>query len=186
MHKEDVPLRLSNTKKYVLIFCMAGFLAGIIYSNAAVSSLLSEAGIFNDYFLDQYVQSDILTTDYLWYVSRIRLGWLGVLALLGCTKARKAAAGGFLAWTGFSCGMMMTAAVLKLGLKGLLLCIAALMPHVFFYCAGYLILLLHELRYPESRWYVSKTVSVCLLIFSGILLECYVNPVIMQWVIGMI
>lgn len=173
-------------KKYVLLFCMAGFLAGIIYSNLAVSNLLAEAGIFNDYFLSQYSQSDVLVTDYLWYISKIRLGWLLALVVLGCTKAKKAAAGVFLAWTGFCCGMIMTAAVLKMGLKGLLLCLAALMPHIFFYGAGYLILLITYLRYPESRWNASKTVSVFLLVLSGILLECYVNPVIMQWFIGMI
>lgn len=173
-------------KKYVLVFCMTGFFAGIVYSNLAVSSFLSEAGIFNDYFLSQYSQADILVTDYFWYISKIRLGWLLVLVVLGCTKAKKAAAGLFLAWTGFSCGMVMTAAVLKMGLKGLLLCLAALIPHIFFYGAGYLILLLTYLCYPESRWNVSKIASVFLLVLSGILLECYVNPAIMQWFIGMI
>lgn len=173
-------------KKYVLLLCMAGFLAGIVYANLAVSSLLSEAGIFNDYFLTQYSQADVLITDYLWYITKIRMGWLLMLAVLGCTKAKKAAAGLFLIWTGFSCGMVMTTAVVKMGLKGLLLCLAALMPHIFFYGAGYLILVFTCLRYPESRWNASKTISVILLVLTGILLECYVNPAVMQWVIGMI
>ena len=43
-----------------------------------------------------------------------------------------------------------------------------------------MILLWYFFSYPESRWNLSKTVSFLLFIAVGILLECYVNPVIMQ------
>ena len=74
----------------------------------------------------------------------------------------------------------MTAAVLKMGEKGLVLCLIALTPHLFFYAAGYLILLWYLFRYPEVRWNLSKTVCMAFLILTGFLLECYVNPVLMQ------
>lgn len=50
----------------------------------------------------------------------------------------------------------------------------------FFYAAGYLILLWYLFRYPEVRWNLSKTVCMAFLILTGFLLECYVNPVLMQ------
>ena len=105
---------------------------------------------------------------------------LFLLAALGSTKLRKASAAVFLAWTGFSLGLIMTAAVLKMGGKGLVLCLIALTPHLFFYAAGYLILLWYLFRYPEVRWNLSKTVCMAFLILTGFLLECYVNPVLMQ------
>ena len=76
--------------------------------------------------------------------------------------------------------MIMTSSVLKMGVKGIILCLIALTPHFIFYIAGYMILLWYFFSYPESRWNLSKTVSFLLFIAVGILLECYVNPVIMQ------
>lgn len=177
---------MREKKKYMALLCAVGFLAGIIYSNVVQSHLISEMGIFSDYFLNQYLQTDILVTDYLWYLTKVRVIPMGILVILGCTRARKILSGIFLAWTGFACGMIMTAAVLKLGLKGLLLCVAALMPHIFFYTVSYLIVLIHFFRFPESDWNASKTVSVILFMLAGIVLECYVNPVIMQWFVGVL
>ncbi len=68
-------------------------------------------------------------TEYLWYVVRVRAVPLILVAALGCTRLRKGIAAGFLAWTGFGGGMIMTSAVLKMGLKGLILCLIALTPH---------------------------------------------------------
>lgn len=177
---------MRDKKKYMALLCALGFLAGILYSNVAQNHLISEMGIFSDYFLSQYLQTDILVTDYLWYITKVRTIPMGILVILGCTRARKIASGAFLAWTGFACGMLMTAAVLKLGLKGLLLCVMALTPHIFFYAVSYLVVVIHFLRVPESAWNVSKTVSVVLFMLAGILLECYVNPAVMQWFVNIL
>ena len=85
-----------------------------------------------------------------------------------------------LLWTGFSCGLIMTAAVIKMGVKGWLFCLAAFTPHLFFYAAGYLILLWYLLRYPGVQWNLSKTAATAFLLVTGILLECYVNPVLLE------
>ena len=54
----------------------------------------------------------------------------------------------------------MTSSVLKMGVKGIILCLIALTPHFIFYIAGYLILLWYFFSYPESRWNLSKTVEL--------------------------
>lgn len=177
---------MRERKKYVALLCTIGFLAGIIYSNVAQNHLVSEMGIFSDYFLSQYLQTDILATDYLWYIMKVRTIPMGILVILGCTRIRKIIAAFFLAWTGFACGMIMTAAVLKLGLKGLLLCAAALVPHIFFYAISYLIVVIHFFRFPKSEWNASKTLSVILFMLAGILLESYVNPTVMEWFVGIL
>ena len=173
-------MKIRENRMYVVWICMAGFLAGILYANVLAADEIAGIGIFQEYFLGRFSGVEILSADYIWYIARIRAVPLFLLAALGPTKLRKASAAVFLAWTGFSLGLIMTAAVLKMGGKGLVLCLIALTPHLFFYAAGYLILLWYLFRYPEVRWNLSKTVCMAFLILTGFLLECYVNPVLMQ------
>ncbi len=171
---------IQESKKFLALFCMLGFIIGIIYANLMSKDYIAAMGIFNEFFLSQYSQAEIDMAEYLWYVVRIRVMPAVLIAALGCTRLRKGVVALFLIWTGFCGGMIMTAAVLKMGLKGLVLCLIALIPHLIFYTAGYLILLWYLFTYPESRWNLSKMISMGLFIIVGILLECYVNPIIME------
>lgn len=173
-------MKIQENKRFLVLFCMLGFLIGIVYANLMSKEYIMSMGIFNEFFLNQYSQAEISVQEYLWYVVRIRVMPAVLAAALGCTKLRRGVAAGFLVWTGFCGGMIMTAAVLKMGIKGLILCLIALAPHFVFYIAGYLILLWYLFTYPESRWNLSKMVSMGLFLAVGILLECYVNPIIME------
>lgn len=173
-------MRIQENKKFLAVFCMLGFLAGIIYANLMSKDYIASIGIFNDFFLDQYSQAEIDVMEYMWYVIRIRVTPVILIAALGSTKLRRAVAAAFLAWTGFGGGMIMTSAVLKMGIKGLILCLIALTPHFIFYAAGYMVLLWYLYTCPESKWNMAKTVSMILFITVGVLLECYVNPIIME------
>ena len=173
-------MRIQENKKFLIVFCMLGFLIGIVYGNVMSKDYIASMGIFNEFFLTQYSQAEIDVMEYMWYVIRVRVVPLVLVAALGCTRLRKAVAGTFLAWTGFCGGMLMTSAVLKMGVKGVILCLIALTPHFVFYGAGYIVLLWYIFTDPESKWNLSKTVSMILFVSLGILLECYVNPIIME------
>ena len=177
-------MKIRESRKFLVLFCMVGFFFGIIYANLISKDYITSKGIFNDFFLNQYSQTEIDVAEYIWYVAKIRIEPVILAGTLGCTKLRKAVVAAILLWTGFSGGMLMTSAVLKIGLKGLILCLVALMPHFLFYIAGYMILLWYLFTYPNARWNLSKTVSMVLFIAVGILLECYVNPVLMQMFLG--
>ncbi len=173
-------MRIRENKKFLAVFCMLGFFAGIIYANLMSKDYIASIGIFNDFFLDQYSQAEIDVMEYMWYVIRIRVTPVILIAALGSTRLRRAVAAAFLAWTGFGGGMIMTSAVLKMGIKGLILCLIALTPHFIFYAAGYMVLLWYLYTCPESKWNMAKTVRMILFITVGVLLECYVNPIIME------
>lgn len=177
-------MKIRENRKYLILFCMLGFMAGIVYANLMSKDYITSMGIFNELFLNQYSQTEIDVTEYIWYVARIRLAPVILIAALGCTRLRKSVVAAALLWTGFSGGMLMTSAVLKMGLKGLILCLVALTPHFVFYIVGYIILLWYLFTYPEGKWNLSKTVSLVLFVAVGILLECYVNPVLMQMFLG--
>lgn len=173
-------VRIQENGKHFALFYMLGFCAGILYANLFAKDYIISMGILSEYFLNQYSADDIQIGEYLWYVTRIRLAPVFVLGALGCTRLRKGAAAVFILWTGFSSGLLFTSAVIKMGVKGIILCLIAIVPQFLFYIAGYLALLWYLYTYPQIHWNLTKTVIFLLLMAVGILLECYVNPVIMQ------
>ena len=72
--------------KIFLALCLAGFVGGILYANTGARDHILAAGIFSDYFLEQYTQAEIQTQDYFWYILSVRAGLLGVIALMGQMK----------------------------------------------------------------------------------------------------
>lgn len=173
-------MRIQENKKFFVLFYMLGFFVGILYANIVSKDYIASMGIFNEFFLNQYAQTDVVMSDYAWYVIRVRVLPVILLCALGCTKLRKGVVVAFLAWTGFSSGMILTSAVMKMGIKGVILCLLALTPQFIFYIAGYVILLWYLYHYPHSRWNHTKTLVFLALMVCGIVLECYVNPVLMK------
>ncbi len=173
-------MKIRENGKYFVLCYMAGFLAGILYANLVSKEYIASTGILDDFFLEQYSQMDIDTVEFFWYVAPIRLFPAFILFALCCTRLRKGAATACILWTGFSSGMILVAAVMKLGVKGIILCLLSLTPHFVCYAAGYLMLLWFLYAYPKVRWNLSKTACFALFMLTGLVLECYVNPVIMK------
>ena len=139
-----------------------------------------DVGIWSEWFRSQYLGYDLKSFDYMWYVAQIRLLPAGGLAILGGTKFRKIAAYLFLLWAGLASGMILTSALLMLGVKGLILCVISMLPHFLCYIPAYAMLLLYLFRYPVSEWNSTKTLSFVLFLTMGIALECLVNPVLLK------
>ena len=150
-------------KKYQLpMLYLIGFGMGILYANFIAKNYVTMTGIFHEYFLNQYTQVKIINEDYLWYLLRLT-------------------AAGILLWTGFAAGILSVAAVLRMGLCGMLLCIAGIFPQYIFYVPAYLLLIRYYYRYPQSEWNGTKTGFTVMMIVAGILSEVYLNPGIVRW-----
>lgn len=173
--------RRKENESRLALFLAAGFFAGILSANLQPGLYIADMGIFSGYFLEQYAAAEIRMPDYLWYVARVRAVPLLFAGAAGCTRFKKAAAAVFLLWTGFCGGLLFAAAVMKLGIRGILLCLLAMVPHFAFYAMACFVLLWYLYNYPEIRWDLSKTAFFLLSAAVGVLLECYVNPVLMQF-----
>lgn len=176
---------VQKSMKRLFLYYMLGFVAGIFYANLLSKAYLSESGIFNEYFLCQYVQTDINVREYLFYLLQVRLLPLSLLGVIGYTRMRKAAVLFWLGWTGFSSGILSVASVLKMGIRGAGLCLIGMFPHMLFYGAAYLILIWCLYRYPEVKWNMTKAAAIVILMGCGILLEAYVNPQLIRWFAGL-
>lgn len=173
-------VKIRGKEKYPFLIYMLGFFTGILYLNRASAVYLIDAGIWGEWFRSQYLTYDLKVIDYVWYVAEIRLLPVGILALLGGTKLRRVGAYAFLCWMGFASGAVITSAVLALAVKGLILCVVSVFPHFLCYIPAYFILLRYLLRFPESIWNFTKTISFLLFLGMGIAMECLVNPVLLK------
>ena len=167
----------------LMIVLAVGFFVGIIYENIVSKRFGVSLDIFQTYFLNQYAQIEIVAEEYLWYVAKARLFPLFGIVLAGCLKWKKVIACGVTAWTGFLAGILIVAAMMQLGIKGILFCVAGMLPHMICYVLAYSVLLLYYYRYPERRWSPAKTIFVVLNMFLGVVLETYLNPLLIKIVI---
>lgn len=173
-------MKIHNRQKYPFLVYMLGFFLGIIYLNIASGKYIVDAGIWGEWFKNQYLNYDLKSLDYMWYVAQIRCLPIGGLVILSGTKFRKLAAYLFFLWIGLASGVTLTSAVLALGVKGIILCIVCMFPHFLCYIPACIMLLVYLLRYPESVWNLTKTISFLLFLGMGIALECMVNPVLLK------
>ena len=169
-------------KKYQLPrLYLIGFGMGILYANFIAKNYVTMTGIFHEYFLNQYTQVKIINEDYLWYLLRWRVMPLALAVCVANLGFRRLTAAGILLWTGFAAGILSVAAVLRMGLCGMLLCIAGIFPQYIFYVPAYLLLIRYYYRYPQSEWNGTKTGFTVMMIVAGILSEVYLNPGIVRW-----
>lgn len=173
-------MRIQQRKRFITVLYMAGFLIGIFYANLVEQKYITANGIFSYYFLSQYISIDVETEEYMLYVMKTRLLPLACLFIAAQTKFKKATVVGCVLWTGFSSGMLIVASVLQLGAKGVLLCLIGITPHFVFYIMAYLVILWYLSNSPVSVWNRGKTVFVVLTMALGILMEVYVNPILMK------
>ena len=175
--------RWKQKDQLLILFLVVGFFMGIIYENLIARSQGVFIRVFQTQFLEQYGQMKIISEEYLWHVFRIRVLSFAAVCLLGMLKWKKILVSSFLVWTGFLGGILMVTAVIQLGLKGILLCIVGFMPHLICYVLAYGMLLTYLYSYPNKQWNAAKTTFVIIMMLVGMILESYVNPILMKWVI---
>lgn len=173
-------MRIQEVKNIICIMFMLGFFAGIIYLNIFARSYLVSMGIFDVYFLEQYSGTELNTGAYIWYIAKLRIFPVISLVILSNTKFGRIAGALFLVWTGFASGMILTIAVFKMGVKGIILCVVGVLPHFICYITAFIILMLYLFQYPSARWNSTKIVCMILFMLLGIITESYINPVLMD------
>ena len=152
-------MRIQGEQKYVLLAGMTGFLLGICSANLWMKQYVLDIGILNQYFLEQYNQTDIVYEAYLWYLVKSRGTPFVLLLAAAGTRYRKTA-------------------IIKLGSKGIVLIVTALAPQGIFYAMAGIVLFRYMLEYPMVRWDAGRSIRLGLFLMLGIITECYVNPVL--------
>lgn len=173
-----------RNKYYSLLFLyMAGFLLGIVYANFASSKYVTTTGIFHEFFLGQYANQQIVAEQYFIYLIKQRTLPLALLGVAGMTRFRKIAGAVCLLWTGFAGGILAVAAVMRMGIIGMLFYVAALFPQILFYGFAYAIVINYFMESENIRWNGWKMGTVVIMMFAGIVVETYMNPSVVKWML---
>lgn len=180
-------MRTKRIKSQLLIiFSAVGFLLGILYQNLISTKSSISVELLTRGNLQRYLQTEVIAEKYLWYVIKERLLLLSVICILSCMKWKKLLVGLCLGIGGFLGGILTVSAILQFGIKGILLCIIGVFPQGIFYGMAYFMLFTYWFRLPEGRWNRAKLIFVIVMFLTGIILEAYVNPLLVKWVIKLI
>ena len=177
-------MRTYRNRNRLLMLCVGvGFLIGIIYENIVSGKQVVISELFLKSNLQRYLQTDIIIKKYLWYVVKERVFFLAIVCLLGCMRWKKVFVICLLSMFGFLGGILTVSAVIQLGMKGILFCLIGILPHGLFYGIGYSILINYWFRFPERQWNRTKMLFLVVMFLVGIIVETYVNPILVKWVI---
>lgn len=164
----------------ILFFC--GILAGVAFVQTQKSSAF--AGIFSEYFLNQYAALQIDFIKLFRYVGSCRIGQYAILVCCGSLAAAPLICGMLILVLGMTWGTVISISTLRLGLKGVLICVAGVLPQIFFYMPAFGWILLWVLKRGSSRRkYLFLTAVGLFFLFFGIVAEVYLNPRILQQIL---
>ena len=173
--------KLSLKQKLFLDFLIF-FVLGIVLANLLSVDSFQQNGSLTRFYLKRFQYADIQAQELLWHVGCSRMVLFVVLLVFGLLSKTIWFHTLFVAWSGFAYGYFCVLAIGAFGAKGLLLCVLALFPQFLAYIPVYLgvvQLSVHRRSYPEWQRLAGIT---CLLVgmAAGILLESYINPIILQ------
>lgn len=201
---ESCKSRMSRVEKngvyrsWLYLF-LGSFLLGILIMNMGNEILLGDAGIFNTASMNRLKYIEINEGKFFAYVLRQRLGGCIVLLILSTTTLGLVSAYGVVLLQGMMTGMLMTAAVIRYGIKGLLLILGGMFPHQCLLIPGGVMMLGWCLEnYYWFHRYGKGTIPyfrnrrqqlfhqgilllwILLVMLIGCVLESYVNPILIS------
>lgn len=179
-------------KNLFLTLFLSGFVLGVLYITMFGKEAVHSTSLLSPYFFSKYERLEFAQEELFLYIFKSRLSVFFVLWLTGLTVLGTLASYGYLFWIGASLGITMTTAAMKMGLMGIVLCIASGLPHFILYVpAVYWILKricemsgnqdrkLRQLGGNGKKQFFSYLLIGVFgvgILFVGAFLESYVNP----------
>lgn len=174
---------------FLLIF-IGSFLAGTVFMNMARGPLLTETGILNPASLERLRFLQVDNQGLFFYVLQKRGMMAAMLCLLSATFLSLTAVYSFIVLKGAMGGMLLTAAMMRYGMKGMLFIVVSLFPQQFLLIPAWGMLLewcvMNRYRSKNHDIFYSSRRNMLLLLWAalvlliGSVLECYVNPILIS------
>ena len=162
-----------------------GLLTGIGIIQMQSDSTFS--GIFGEYFLNQYGSLQIDYIQMLRYIAGYRFGQYMLILGAGIIPASSLWMGFLLFLLGLLWGSTLGISILQLGVRGIVICIAGLLPQIFFYLPAFGWVVLWVVYHGNNRRkYLILGIAGGIFLMFGILTEACVNPAILRQILGKI
>lgn len=181
-------------KFFVLLF-LAGFVLGTVFVNVAYRNRGQDVAALQLFSLETVGNGTLDYEKYFFFLLPGRLGGMAAVQVIGATVLGPALVIAGLLAQGFLCGTFLGTALLQNGVKGMLLFLAALFPQCLLYIPAVLgmftvISVMAGQVVQKGRFFGKGALRYCLwclLFFTvtlwGVLVECYVNPAVLEWLL---
>ncbi len=143
--------------------------------------VLMQTSLFSEASLEEIKLRISGNSPQIFFVIQMRLAIIFGLFILSTTTLGSLFVYVHVLWYGISSGMLLAVALMRYGIKGILLLIAGIFPHYLIYVPA-LILVFHlskEKRIVNSK-FMAQLLVISLVVIIGCILECYVNPEIVS------
>lgn len=176
--------RLGGWGEKLLLFYMVGVLLGIVLLQFPDQEFLSRYGFFSESTIEQLRFMDVNGKGLFFYCLRNR-GIIAVLLIVfALTNLAPVIAAVFVGWVGLGTGAWITVASIRYGIQGPLLYIAVIMPQALCYLPAFIFYIRWMMGYHMGKERVFSKMAQLFVIFAlfllGILLESYVNPILLK------
>lgn len=183
-------------KNQMEILFVLGFISGVVLPNLLWKTELEESGLPGLYLLTRVSREMPANPEYLIYILKTRgavclLCMLCGLSVFGLIVSVVASV-----WMGFLMGAVLTVSLLEFGVEGMFLAGALFLPQYVAYVPASLALYRRSfksslcawkgqrLTQTERRGYGIFCVWTAAVMAVGMVLESYVNPILLEMVIG--
>ncbi|MBD5501423.1 MAG: stage II sporulation protein M [Lachnospiraceae bacterium] len=181
---------------YLFLF---GFLAGVLLMNLGSTGSLKEEGIFSTTVINRIQHLEVNSGNFLKYEFPQRIKLFLILILFSTTYFGIWAAYLCITWHGILAGMIITAAIIRFGLKGILLIMAGIFPQHLLFIPAIMMMLCWCYQTCSFLYFQEKSIwpfyqnkkrqiihqigmlfwIICIVVI-GCILECYVNPILLS------
>lgn len=187
---------------YVIYLFMIGLFLGILIVNVGYESWIQEGSLLGTNMIARLKNSILDGSALFSYVMKHRLFTVCMLALLATTMIGLPAVCAYICYTGLSAGCLLSVSVIRYGIRGLLLMAAGIMPQGIVLIPAYVVLFVwavevNRMLYSKSPYrecyvryskqiYLKKgaqIMGIVVVVIIGCLLESYVNPKMLHFVL---
>ena len=193
--------KMGNGNVYILWFYLflGSFLLGVLIMNMGDDVLISENGIFSQASVSRLRYIEIDSGRFFRYVLKHRMGEGALLLLLSTTGLGIISVYVCIIWQGVLAGMTITTAIIRYGIRGMLLILGGMFPHQLLLVPAEIMLLgwcyencsrghssgKYDLPYYKNRkqQYIRQAIGllwIIVVIIIGCILESYVNPILIS------
>lgn len=185
-----------------LFFFFVGICIGVLFANLLGGQYMDQISLLSDYLIQKYRASEVRSGELFWYCLQTRILPMCYIWIFGLTMFGRAVGYWYVTWFGFSTGALLSIATMRFGAKGILLCIAGMLPQYLFYIPAIVILLLISSGTSRKLYgggrsgqavyggrkkliglYFTIFAVIVVVCIIGIFTESYVNPFIIKKII---
>ena len=187
---------------YVIYLFMIGLFLGILIVNLGYDGWIKDGGLLGTDMIARLKNSVPDSSGLLGYVMKHRLFTVCMLGLLATTIIGMPVVCTYICYIGLAAGCLLSVAVIRYGIRGLLLMAAGVLPQGIILIPAYTALFVwavnvnrmlysrnpykeHYMRYSRQI-YVQKGLQIAgiaAVVIMGCLLESYVNPKLLHFIL---